>query len=85
MQDQNTKIELFKIVGMIENVTSHIIQNRIEIDMETANLMESLCIKLSSEEIKQMQIGDITESEMKEFLIASLKHASEKLDKLIRT
>ena len=70
---------------MIENVTSHIIQNRIEIDMETENLMESLCIKLSSEEIKQMQIGDITESEMKEFLIASLKHASEKLDELIRT
>ncbi len=85
MQDQNTKIELFKIVGMIENVTSHIIQNRIEIDMETANLMEALCIKLSSEEIKQMQINDITESEMKEFLIASLKHASEKLDELIRT
>ena len=85
MQDQNTKIEIFKIVAMIENVTSHIIQNRIEIDMETANLMESLCIKLSSEEIKQMQIGDITESEMKEFLIASLKHASEKLDELIRT
>ncbi len=85
MQDQNTKIELFKIVGMIENATSHIIQNRIEIDMETANLMEALCIKLSSEEIKQMQIGDITESEMKEFLIASLKHASEKLDELIRT
>lgn len=85
MQDQNTKIELFKIVGMIENVTSHIIQNRIEIDMETENLMENLCIKLSSEEIKQMQIGDITESEMKEFLIASLKHASEKLDELIRT
>lgn len=85
MQDQNTKIELFKIVGMIENVTSHIIQNRIEIDMETENLMENLCIKLSSEEIKQMQIGDITESEMKEFLIDSLKHASEKLDELIRT